>query len=122
MKVIEQSLRFELQQIVKIGNISAQLTAEVITDSSFDEKTTDVEFMEIDNIYYDSEDPLGLIVGLDVTTNRLTPVKDWEAFKSFHLTLGIDYDQMLGEKFKEVFNKKMILTLCKNEFINTISF
>jgi hypothetical protein len=75
-KVIKQSLWFEIQQTVRAKNISARLTALVITDISFDEKTTDVEFSDIDEIYYNLTDPLGLIVGLDVTTNKLTPVKD----------------------------------------------
>lgn len=108
MKIQSQSIWFTINATLKAGNVSCQVNAQVITDMSFDEEKTDVEFIDILNIQYHEGDS---------TIN----VTDWAAFKKFYLAMGINYNEMLDKEFEKLFNKKDTLAYCKNEFINSLT-
>jgi hypothetical protein len=89
MKITNRQLMITFEQEVEIGDLTATLTAQVFYNP--DTKNMDIDFADIDATKFRGIE----IKGFD----------NWRKFKAFHLEMGIDYSQLLDEKFNEIFTE-----------------
>lgn len=99
IKLTSKRLYLEYEFPVQVGELKATLMAMVMVNNDDGIKTYDCDFMDVSDISY-----MGVAIeGYD----------NWRKFKTFHNSMGIDFDVSLDKAFAEVMTKAKLDKLVK---------
>ena len=93
MKKTGQLILMNFEHEVTIGDLTATVVAQVCVH---DDRPTEpeIEFMDILDTKYRGVEIKGY--------------SNWKKFRDFHMTMGINYDEILNLEFEKVFTKEAI--------------
>lgn len=90
MKLSSKAFMLNLEEKISIGELTAVLVCQV----NGDKQQFDIDFIDLGEITY-----MGIpIDGYD----------SWVKFKKFHLEMGINFGNLIDQKFNEVFTKEAV--------------
>ena len=100
-KITSKVLMVNVEFPIEVGQLKTTAIAQLhIYENKDGSKGADVEFMDQINTKY---------MGVEISTYG-----DWKKFRDFHKSIGLDFEQMLGNKFNEVMTDEVVADLVKD--------
>lgn len=104
LKIKNKNLNLMIEFPIEIGELKVVAQTQVWVYKNEDgTNTADADFVDIEDITY---------MGIPIKGYQ-----NWRKFKEFHLEMGIDFDKVINEKYKENVTKEAI-----NELIKDLKF
>jgi hypothetical protein len=101
LKIKNKYLNLMVSFPVEIGELNVVCETQVWVYKNKDgTHTVDADFIDIEDITY---------MGIPINGYQ-----NWNKFKAFHLEMGIDFDKIIHEKYRETVTKEAINELVKD--------